>query len=123
MIKVNVPYYINTIILFKCMIGKKSIEKANSKNDNYYSYFRVLEYKDPELKNEEDKENNSNVNLRKIFALSFTRVYLKIFIDWINKTKITKSIEIRVIIDVINGKENNKCRVLPLYFICKILPI
>ena len=43
LVKVNVPYYMVTIALFKCMIDKKPIEKASSKDDNYYSYFKALE--------------------------------------------------------------------------------
>ena len=77
-------------------------------------------YKDPELKYESYKEE-INLNLRKLFALSFIRVYLKVFIDWIDKEKFTKSSEIQEIIDVINGEENNKFRNMPIYYICKIL--
>ena len=62
-----------------------------------------------------------NINLRKLFTLSFTRVYLKIFIDWINKDKFKSSNEIKQIIDVINGEEDNKFRDMLMYFICKIL--
>ena len=43
LVKVNVPYYIIIILLFKCMISKESIKNATSKNDNYYSYFKNLE--------------------------------------------------------------------------------
>lgn len=41
--KVNVRYNIIIISLIKCLIDKKSVEKENSKNDNYYPYFKALE--------------------------------------------------------------------------------
>ena len=77
-------------------------------------------YKDPELKNERDEEK-ININLRKIFVLSFTRIYLKIFINWIDKGKFSKSGEINEIIEVINGEKENNFRDMIVYFICKIL--
>ena len=77
-------------------------------------------YKDPELKNERDEEK-INLNLRKIFALSFTRIYLKIFVNWIDKGKFSKSGEINEIIEVINGEKENNFRDMIVYFICKIL--
>ena len=43
LLKVNIPYYIIIIILFKCMVDDKSIKNANLKNDNYYSFFKELE--------------------------------------------------------------------------------
>ena len=79
-------------------------------------------YKDPELKKESYKEEfNININLKKLFALSFIRVYLKQFIDWIDKNNFSKSSEIKEIIDILNGEEDNKFRDMPMYFICKIL--
>ena len=88
--------------------------------NNCLSFLEKL-YKYPPESNGELYYEEFNFNLRKLFALSFTRVYLKIFIDWIDKNKITKSSEIKEIIDVIKGEENNKFRNMLLYFICKIL--
>ena len=73
-------------------------------------------YKDPNLKNKENQ-----VNLRKVFALSFTRVYLKIFVDWIDEGKFSKYSDINEIINIIKGNEENKFRNMLAYFICKIL--
>ena len=88
--------------------------------NNCLSFLEKL-YKYPPESNGELYYQEFNFNLRKLFALSFTRVYLKIFIDWIDKNKFTKSSEIKEIIDVIKGEENNKFRNMLLYFICKIL--
>ena len=79
-------------------------------------------YKDPELKKELYKEEmNLNINLKKLFALSFIRVYLKLFIDMIDKNNFSKSSEIKEIIDVLNGEQDNKFRDMPMYFMCKLL--
>ena len=77
-------------------------------------------YKDPELKLEEER-NNLNINLRKIFAISFIRVYLKVFIDWISRDEMTKNSDIEEIISIVNGEENSKFRDILIYFIYKII--
>ena len=77
-------------------------------------------YKDPELKFEEEREN-LNINLKKLFALSFIRVYLKVFIDWISRDEFTKSNDIEEIISIVNGEENSKFRDVLRYFIYKII--
>ena len=69
-------------------------------------------YKDPELINESHKKE-INLNLRKLFVLSFARVYLKIFVDWIDKNNFTKTNEIKGIIDIINEEEYNIFRNMP----------
>ena len=70
-------------------------------------------------KKEDDKEE-SNINLQKFFALAFIRIYLKIFIDWVNNNKLKNS-EIEDIIKIINGDKNNPFREMVRYFIYKIL--
>ena len=70
-------------------------------------------------KKEDDKEE-SNINLQKFFALSFIRIYLKIFIDWVNNNKLKNS-EIEDIIKIINGDKINPFREMVRYFIYKIL--
>ena len=49
LVKINSHYYIVTIALFKCIIDRKSIEKASLKDDDYYSYFKSLERCSKEL--------------------------------------------------------------------------
>jgi hypothetical protein len=70
-------------------------------------------------KKEDDKEE-SNINLQKFFALAFIRIYLKIFIDWVNNNKLKNS-EIEDIIKIINGDKINPFREMVRYFIYKIL--
>ena len=114
-----------SIIYIQNSLDDKDLSKQNiliylkSFLNNCMNFLKKL-YKDPELKNESYKEE-ININLRKLFTLSFTRVYLKIFIDWIDKNKFSKSSEIKEIIDVINGEEDNSFRNMPMYFICKTL--
>lgn len=55
-----------------------------------------------------------------MFTLSFTRVYIKIFIDFIKKREI-KEKEIKEIISVIKGKQNNVFRDMLNIFIYKII--
>ena len=107
--------------------NEKSKEK-NQKNimvylksflNNCMNFLEKL-YKDPELKDEEDKEK-MNINLKKIFAISFTRVYLKIFIDWIKNDKFKNTSDIKDIIKDINGEEFNKFRNIPIFYIYKLL--
>ena len=82
----------------------------NRKNILIYlkSYFekclQILEIPLFKIKQEKIKVLSNN-NLIKLFSISFIRVYLKEFIDWINKNKLTKSIEIEEIIKAINGKK------------------
>jgi hypothetical protein len=92
-----------------------------------FNNFRIKESSKESSKvqsKEEDKEYNksiSNINLKKLYCLAFIRVYLKVFIDWINKNKLTKSSEIKEIIIIINGKETNPFRDMIQYFIYKII--
>ena len=92
-----------------------------------FNNFRIKESSKESSKvqsKEEDKEYNksiSNINLKKLYCLAFIRVYLKVFIDWINKNKLTKSSEIEEIIIIINGKETNPFRDMIQYFIYKII--
>ena len=68
-----------------------------------------------------DQEMNNN--LKTILAIAFIRVYLKTFVDWIDKNKI-KSLDIDEIIKIINGNEENKAipfRDMIQYFIYKII--
>ena len=82
----------------------------NRKNILIYlkSYFekclKILEIPLFKIKQEKIKVLSNN-NLIKLFSISFIRVYLKVFIDWINNNKLTKSIEIEEIIKAINGKK------------------
>ena len=82
----------------------------NRKNIFIYlkSYFekclKIIEIPFIKIKQEKFKVLSNN-NLIKLFSISFIRVYLKVFIDWINNNKLTKSIEIEEIIKAINGKK------------------
>ena len=64
---------------------------------------------------------NEKINLKQIFSISFTRIYLQLFIDYIEKEKFQKDKEIEEIIEVINGKRNNKLKNTIIYFIYKII--
>ena len=98
----------------------------NRKNILIYlkSYFekclQILEIPLFKIKQEKIKVLSNN-NLIKLFSISFIRVYLKVFIDWINKNKLTKSIEIEEIIKAINGKKDNNFRDIIKCFIYKII--
>ena len=72
----------------------------------------------PEQKKEEKLK--SNKKLKKLFCLAFIRVYLKKFIDWVDKNQL-KSSEIEEIIKIINGNENNAFRKIIIFFIYKIV--
>ena len=118
-----------SIIYIQNLINENEKETKDNKKNIVYdlkSYFEscveFLEklYNYNEKKGEE-KEEESNINLKKCFALAFTRVYLKVFIDWINKKKFTKSSEIEEIIKIINGKEFNSFRDILRNFIYKII--
>ena len=118
-----------SIIYIQNLINENEKETKDNKKNIVYdlkSYFErcveLLEqlYNYNEKKGEE-KEEESNINLKKCFALAFTRVYLKVFIDWINKKKFTKSSEIEEIIKIINGKEFNSFRDILRNFIYKII--
>ena len=106
--------------------GKRKKENQMNILINIKTFFenciKLLEnsYKDPELKLEEER-NNLNINLRKIFAISFIRVYLKVFIDWISRDEMTKNSDIEEIISIVNGEENSKFRDILIYFIYKII--
>ena len=98
----------------------------NRKNILIYlkSYFekclKIIEISFINIKQEKIKVLSNN-NLIKLFSISFIRVYLKVFIDWINKNKLTKSIEIEEIIKAINGKKDNNFRDIIKCFIYKII--
>ena len=77
-------------------------------------------HKDPKLKNEKDEEEKINTYIKRTFSLSFIRVYLKTFIDWIGKGELKEN-EIGEIIENINGKESNEFRDMLRYFIYKII--
>ena len=83
-------------------------------------FLESTENQENKKKSKNDLEK-SNINLKKFFSISFIRVYLKIFIDWIDKRLITKGIEIDEIIQIINGKENNKFRDMIRYYIYKLV--
>ena len=126
-----------SIIYIKNRIKKNDEAKPENKKNIVFhlkSYFErcceLLEklFKDS-LTNKKEEEGyhdpeetriNSNLNLKKLFSLSFIRVYLKTFIDWIDKDKLKNS-EIDEIIENINGKENNSYRDMLQCFIYKIL--
>ena len=119
-----------SILYIKNLIFDNEKRKKEKKIENILIYLKsffeycllLLEslYKDPELKKENQAEVKSNLNLKKIFALSFTRVYLKLFIDWIDKQNISDN-DITEIIKTINGKEVNPFRDMLSYFIYKII--
>ena len=119
--------YISLIYILNLINEDENINNENNKKECcvYYlkSFFeRCIEllenlYKD-QLKKEDDKE--SNINLQKFFALAFIRVYLRIFIDWVNNNKLKNS-ETEEIIKIINGDKNNPFRDMVRYFIYKIL--
>ena len=81
--------------------------------------------KELEQAEKKDKEGiKSNINLKKLFSISFVRVYLKIFIDWINKDLLTNSNNIEEIIKIINGtdeKVNKEFRDMIITYVYKIL--
>ncbi len=117
-----------SIIYIQNLINENEKNKKENKKNILFdlkSFFgnciEILEkiFKDPKLENEDDKVK-TNICLKKIFALSSTRVYLKTFIDWIDKNQF-KPTEIDEIIDVINGKETNEFRDVIRYFIYKIV--
>ena len=81
----------------------------------------LIQKKEKEYFGSDEIRSNANLNLKKLFDLSFIRVYLKIFIDWIDKDKLTKSNEIKEIIKIINGEENNPFREMMQCFAYKIL--
>ena len=116
-----------SIIYIQNYLDDKNLQKQNIliylKHflNNCMNFLETI-YKDPELKKELYKEEmNLNINLKKLFALSFIRVYLKHFIDMIDKNNFSKSSEIKEIIEVLNGEQDNKFRDMPMYFICKLL--
>ena len=110
--KVNVPYYIISIALFKCMIDKKSIEKAISKNDNYYSIFKNLERCSKEI---QKLDKSLRLDKKELSVLNeFITIY-NVFeqsgkLDNLNINKLignlTKSLE------VIEKNEENKISIL-----------
>ena len=87
------------------------------KDENY-----LIKNKGQESKPQNKKEEKikSNIELKKLFCLAFIRVYLKLFIDWIDKNRL-KSSEIEEIIKIINGNEINSFREMIRFFIYKIL--
>jgi hypothetical protein len=91
--------------------------------DNIIGGISKEKEKDQKKEEEDEQEikSKSNINLKKLFALSFIRVYLKIFIDWISKDKLANNQEIEEIITIINGKENNPFRDIMQYFVYKII--
>ena len=106
--KIKEKYKINIIIYLKSFFEKCVL---------------LLEtiYKDQEIKNEKNKIKQ-NINIKKLFMISFIKVYLRTFIDWINKKQLTKNSEIEEIIKAINGKErNNKFRDIIRCYIYKII--
>ena len=121
---------ISILYIKNLIFDNEKRKKENKIEENILIYLKsffencllLLEslYKDPELKNENQAEVKSNLNLKKIFALSFTRVYLKIFIDWIDKQNISDD-DITKIIKTINGEEINPFRDMLSYFIYKII--
>ena len=134
-----------TIVYIQNLIKENDRAKSENKKNILYDLRSYLEhciellekiYKDniiggnskekekDQKKEEEDEQEiklKSNINLKKLFALSFIRVYLKIFIDWINKDKLADNQEIEEIITIINGKENNPFRDIMQYFVYKII--
>ena len=116
-------------IYIENLIYQNAHEKKENQSNILYNSKSFLEnctefleklFKDPELNDEDDEKMRVNKNLKKLFSISFTRIYLKLFIEWIHNKNITKN-EIKEIIDVINGKDNNKFREMLMYFILKIL--
>ena len=76
--------YLNTCIKFLEKLYKESFNSSNNSSTLI----------------EESKEE-SNKNLKKLFSLAFTRVYLKVLIEWINVGLLSKDSEIEEI------KKNN----------------
>ena len=96
--------YLNTCIKFLEKLYKESFNSSNNSSTQI----------------EESKEE-SNKNLKKLFSLAFTRVYLKVLIEWINVGLLSKDSEIEEIINIINGNEFNPFREMIQYFIYKII--
>ena len=130
--------YISIIYIQNLISENEKAKKENKKNIVYdlKSYFehcvKLLEniYKDfnssknnsiSEGYSKESDKSKLDINLKKLFSLAFIRVYLKIFIEWIDKGNLPKSIKIEEIIKIINGKEINPYRDMIRYFIYKIL--
>ena len=122
--KSNIEYDLKSYFEY-CLEFLENLYK--DKFNNFKNNFRIKESSKGSSKaqnKEEDNEDNkskSNINLNKLYSLAFIRVYLKVFIDRINKNILTKSSEIEEIIIIINGKETNPFRDMIRYFIYKIL--
>ena len=105
--------------------NEKIKEEKNRKNIIYDLKFffekcsKYLEnlYEDPELKNETEDENKLNKHIKKVFSVSFIRVYLKIFIDKIEELE---KDQIKEIIKVINERKPALRDILS-FFIYKII--
>ena len=119
-----------SIMYIQNLIKDNDKEKPENKKNIVYdlkSYFelcceKVEKIYKTSLNNDSDKiRSNVNVNLKKLFALSFIKVYLKVFIDWIIKDKLTKDKEIKEIIEIINGQEKNPFRDIVQCFVYKVL--
>ena len=123
--KINVLYNLRSFFqrcteFLERLYIDKFLFKKDTKNED--------QKKEEELKKEpettpEDKEEvklKSNNNLKKLFAVAFVRIYLKEYIDWIDKNQL-KSSEIEEIIKIINGKGINPFREMILYYLYKIL--
>ena len=65
--------------------------------------------------------NNVKINLKQIFSISFIRIYLHLYIDYIDQKKFKKDRELGEIIEIINNMENNEFKNTIIYFICKII--
>ena len=101
------------------LINEEENNNKNEKNKKECIVYSLKSLFEQSTKKEDDKEE-SNINLQKFFALSFIRIYLKIFIDWVNNNKLKNS-EIEDIIKTINGDKINPFREMVRYFIYKIL--
>ena len=71
------------------------------------------------LENYKKEEQQDIIIIKKLFAISYIRVYLKIFVDKIDNNKA----EIIEIINKINGKENSKFREMMQIYVFKIILI
>ena len=72
-------------------------------------------------RDENEEDEVYNINLNKIFSTAFIRVYVKIFIEWINKNQFSKYSEIQEIRNLIKGRESNKFREMMQYYLYKIV--
>ena len=110
---------------------KNILIKISSVFQRYLEFLEKLYIEKSKKSNKDGISNNEitmleqemNNNLQIILAIAFIRVYLKTFVDWIDKNKI-KPLDIEEIIKIINGNEGNIAipfRDMIQYFIYKII--